>query len=96
MPKRAPQGGQGGCVLQQEPPRQPACITASYFEWVQDKARVFWKREQVEAMLREQLLEAYGRVRDRAERSGADFRTAAQAVALERIAQAAALRGVYP
>jgi glutamate dehydrogenase (NAD(P)+) len=57
---------------------------------------VFWKREQVEAMLREQLLEAYGRVRDRAERSGADFRTAAQAVALERIAQAAALRGVYP
>jgi glutamate dehydrogenase (NAD(P)+) len=71
-------------------------VTVSYFEWVQDRQEFFWEREEVLIRLRKLLVEALDRVEEAAGRHGTDLRAAAQAVALERLSEAAGLRGVYP
>ncbi|HEX8064991.1 MAG TPA: Glu/Leu/Phe/Val dehydrogenase [Thermoleophilaceae bacterium] len=71
-------------------------VTVSYFEWVQDQQRIPWHAEQVEEKLRERLREALARVVAAGERLEVDWRTAAQSVAIERVAEAARLRAVYP
>jgi glutamate dehydrogenase/leucine dehydrogenase len=50
----------------------------------------------VAARLRIQLDDAFARVRNAREQSDTDWRTAAQAVAIERVADASRLRTIYP
>jgi glutamate dehydrogenase (NAD(P)+) len=71
-------------------------VTVSYFEWVQAHQRYTWNEIDVQERLRRQLRAAFARVTDAAERLGADWRMAALSVALERVAEAARLRGIYP
>jgi glutamate dehydrogenase (NAD(P)+) len=71
-------------------------VTVSYFEWVQDQQRYSWQGEEIVARLRLKLEEALTRARDARERHGTDWRTAAQAVAIERVAKASRLRTIYP
>jgi glutamate dehydrogenase/leucine dehydrogenase len=71
-------------------------VTVSYFEWVQDQQQYFWQTEEVAERLRSKLVEALDRVATAAERLHTDWRTAAIAVALERLSEAAALRSIYP
>jgi glutamate dehydrogenase (NAD(P)+) len=71
-------------------------VTVSYFEWVQDQQRYSWDEIDVQERLRRQLRAAFGRVTDAAERHGCDWRMAALSVAIERVSQAARLRGIYP
>jgi glutamate dehydrogenase (NAD(P)+) len=71
-------------------------VTVSYFEWVQDQQKYFWTVDEIEQRLCTQMLEAFDRVDDAAARLGTDRRTAAQAVALERLSEAAHRRGIYP
>ncbi|MEA2154546.1 MAG: glutamate dehydrogenase [Solirubrobacteraceae bacterium] len=71
-------------------------VTVSYFEWVQDHQRYAWDEMDVQERLRRQLRAAFGRVTDAADRLGADWRMAALSVAIERVAEAARLRGIYP
>jgi glutamate dehydrogenase (NAD(P)+) len=71
-------------------------VTVSYFEWVQDQQRIPWHSEEISARLRERMREAFDRVVDAAERLDTDWRTAAQLVAISRVAEAARLRAVYP
>ena len=71
-------------------------VTVSYFEWVQDQQRYGWKAEDVRARLRAQMLSALDEVSATAARTGLDWRTAATTVAVERVARAARLRGLYP
>jgi glutamate dehydrogenase (NAD(P)+) len=71
-------------------------VTVSYFEWVQDHQRYTWDEIEVQERLRRQLRAAFGRVMDAADRLGADWRMAALSVAIERVAEAARLRGIYP
>ncbi|MGV1050154.1 MAG: Glu/Leu/Phe/Val family dehydrogenase [Solirubrobacterales bacterium] len=71
-------------------------VTVSYFEWVQSHQRVGWTLTEVEERLRDQIRDAFGAVADASLRLGVDFRTAALSVAIERVAAAARLRGVYP
>jgi glutamate dehydrogenase (NAD(P)+) len=71
-------------------------VTVSYFEWVQDQQKLAWQGAEVAARLRIQLDDAFARVRDAKEQRGTDWRTAAQAVAIERVADAARLRTIYP
>lgn len=71
-------------------------VTVSYFEWVQDQQRYFWDTEEVARQLRRMLMAAWERVLAASERLGCDWRTAAQAVALERVAEAGRLRAIYP
>jgi glutamate dehydrogenase (NAD(P)+) len=71
-------------------------VTVSYFEWVQDQQRYSWDEIDVQERLRRQLRAAFGRVVDAAERYQCDWRMAALSVAIERVSEAARLRGIYP
>jgi glutamate dehydrogenase (NAD(P)+) len=71
-------------------------VTVSYFEWVQSHQRYTWNEIDIQERLRRQLRAAFGRVIDAADRLGADWRMAALSVAIERVAEAARLRGIYP
>ncbi len=71
-------------------------VTVSYFEWVQAHQKYAWDVEDIQQRLRRQMGTSVGRVAIAAERLGTDWRTAAMAVAVERVAQAARLRAVYP
>jgi glutamate dehydrogenase/leucine dehydrogenase len=50
----------------------------------------------VQERLRRQLRAAFGRVTEAADRLGTDWRMAALSVSIERVAEAARLRGIYP
>ncbi len=71
-------------------------VTVSYFEWVQDQQRYSWDELDVQERLRRQLRAAFGRVVDAADRYSCDWRMAALSVAIERVSEAARLRGIYP
>ncbi len=71
-------------------------VTVSYFEWVQDQQKYSWNGEEIVARLRLQLQDALVRVLEARDRHGVDLRTAAQSVAVERVAQASTLRTIYP
>ena len=71
-------------------------VTVSYFEWVQDQQKYSWNGEEIVARLRLQLHEALARVVEARARHGVDWRTAAQSVAIERVAEASRLRTIYP
>ena len=71
-------------------------VTVSYFEWVQDQQKYSWSRQEVVDRLRRLMKEAFERVVEGRELHGSDWRTAAQAVAIARVAETARLRTVYP
>jgi glutamate dehydrogenase (NAD(P)+) len=71
-------------------------VTASYFEWVQDHQRYSWDDLETQERLRRQLRAAFSRVTDAADRLACDWRLAALSVAIERVSEAARMRGIYP
>jgi len=71
-------------------------VTVSYFEWVQDQQKYFWEADDVAARLRRQLELGLERMVNASQRLGVDWRTGALTVAVERVAEAATLRAVYP
>jgi glutamate dehydrogenase (NAD(P)+) len=71
-------------------------VTVSYFEWVQDQQKYLWDIIDIQERLRRLLRGALGRVIEAAERLEVDWRTAALSVAIERVAEAARLRAIYP
>ncbi|MEJ7824001.1 MAG: Glu/Leu/Phe/Val dehydrogenase [Solirubrobacteraceae bacterium] len=71
-------------------------VTVSYFEWVQDQQHYTWDELDIQERLRRQLRAAFGRVVSAAERHACDWRMAALSVAIERVSEAARLRGIYP
>jgi glutamate dehydrogenase (NAD(P)+) len=71
-------------------------VTASYFEWAQDQQKYLWDADTVAQRLRTQLRTGIERVFAAADRFEVDWRTAAQAVAIERFADATTLRAIYP
>jgi glutamate dehydrogenase (NAD(P)+) len=71
-------------------------VIVSYFEWAQNRAALAWTLEEVNERLRRQILAAADVVWARAATDGIDPRLAAQAIAVERVAEATRLRGLYP
>jgi glutamate dehydrogenase (NAD(P)+) len=71
-------------------------VTVSYFEWAQDQQRYSWQEEEITARLRHHLESAMERIAVAAERYEVPWREAGQAVAIERVAEAARMRSVYP
>jgi glutamate dehydrogenase (NAD(P)+) len=70
-------------------------VTVSYFEWVQDRQGFFWNEELVNQRLEEIMVENFGRVVDYAEKHNVNNRIAAYMLALDRVAFAIKLRGIY-
>jgi glutamate dehydrogenase (NAD(P)+) len=71
-------------------------VAVSYYEWAQDIQREAWSADEVTTRLRLQMQEALSRVLAASEDYGTDWRTAALAVGLARVAEASRLRAVYP
>jgi glutamate dehydrogenase (NAD(P)+) len=71
-------------------------VTASYFEWAQSRQGYAWDEELVAERLRHTMDEAFTSVWARAEMLGVSLRRAAFVVAVERVAEAIAARGLFP
>jgi glutamate dehydrogenase (NAD(P)+) len=70
-------------------------VTVSYFEWVQDRQGFFWNEALINERLGEIMVNAFNAVITYAEKHGVDNRTAAYMLALDRVAFAIKLRGLY-
>ncbi len=67
-------------------------VTVSYFEWAQNVQRFSWEYERVVDELEKVMRRAYGHVRDLAREKSIDLRTAAFALAIQRVGRAALSR----
>lgn len=70
-------------------------VTVSYFEWVQDRQGFFWNEQLVNDRLEEIMVNSFRDVVTYAEKHGTNNRTAAYMLALDRVAFAIKLRGIY-
>ena len=70
-------------------------VTVSYFEWVQDRQGFFWNETLVNKRLEEIMNESFDAVVKYAGSHGVNNRIAAYMVALDRVAYAIKLRGIY-
>lgn len=71
-------------------------VVTSYFEWTQDRQRFFWDEKEVRHRLRAVMIKAYQNVKGISKRKNVSMRTAALMLAIERVAEAIELRGLYP
>jgi glutamate dehydrogenase (NAD(P)+) len=71
-------------------------LVLAYFEWVQDVQAFFWSDEQIRAELDRIMDDAVGDVTAMSHERGVDMRGAAMMVAVDRVASATSLRGLYP
>jgi glutamate dehydrogenase (NAD(P)+) len=70
-------------------------VTASYFEWVQDRYGYFWTEKEVNERLEAKMCEAFNAVLQTSLKYKVDMRTAAYIVAIGRVATVTRLRGMY-
>ncbi|TDJ68351.1 MAG: glutamate dehydrogenase, partial [Proteobacteria bacterium] len=68
-------------------------VTVSYFEWVQNKGGYYWTLDEVHSRLHEIMSREFNAVYDFMEQKEIDMRTAAYALALNRIGEAIASQG---
>ena len=71
-------------------------VTVSYFEWVQDLQANFWEEDEINERLRRIMTRAFREAHEQATRYGVSMRKGAYAVAVDRVAEATKLRGLYP
>jgi glutamate dehydrogenase (NAD(P)+) len=71
-------------------------VIVSYFEWVQDFSSFFWSEDEINLRLDKIIVDALKKIWDTADRHRITLRTAAFAVACERILIAREERGLYP
>jgi glutamate dehydrogenase (NAD(P)+) len=70
-------------------------VTVSYFEWVQDRQGFFWRESEVNERLQDVMDQSFDQVVRMAESHGVSNRIAAYIVAIDRVARALKLRGIY-
>jgi glutamate dehydrogenase (NAD(P)+) len=70
-------------------------VTASYFEWVQDRYGYFWTENDVNERLELKMSEAFKAVSATSAKYAVDMRTAAYIVAINRVATVTKIRGMY-
>ena len=71
-------------------------VTVSYFEWVQDLQENFWEEDEINERLKRKMVRAFKETYDASQKHGVDMRRGAYAVAVNRVAEATAARGLYP
>jgi glutamate dehydrogenase (NAD(P)+) len=70
-------------------------VTVSYFEWVQDRQGFFWNEDLVNTRLEELMVNSFSHVVSYAEKHSVNNRIAAYMLAIDRVASAIKLRGIY-
>jgi glutamate dehydrogenase (NAD(P)+) len=71
-------------------------VTVSYYEWVQDQYSFFWTENQINETLEQTIRVAFKDVYETAQRYKTDMRTGAYILAVERVAEATRVRGIFP
>ena len=71
-------------------------VTVSYFEWVQSLQAFFWSEEDVKRQLERLMVDAFNSVLNESREKSLPTRMAAYTLAINRVAEALELRGVYP
>jgi glutamate dehydrogenase (NAD(P)+) len=70
-------------------------VTVSYFEWVQDRQGFFWRESEVNERLQDVMDQSFDEVIRYAEAHKVNNRIGAYMVAIDRVARALKLRGIY-
>ena len=71
-------------------------VIASYFEWLQNRNGELWQMDEILEKLEKKLRTTFKKVTAYSEENDMDMRTAAFAIAIERIEKAYILRGIFP
>ena len=71
-------------------------VTVSYYEWVQNQYSYRWTERQVDEALEKTMRQAFKTVAETAERYGTNLRTGAYVLAVDRVAEATRMRGIFP
>ncbi|HZV48329.1 MAG TPA: Glu/Leu/Phe/Val dehydrogenase [Candidatus Dormibacteraeota bacterium] len=71
-------------------------VIVSYFEWVQDLQAFFWEEEEINTKLHHVITRAFYEVLHTSVNRQVDMRTAAYVLAVQRVANATTVRGIYP
>ncbi|HEV8324708.1 MAG TPA: Glu/Leu/Phe/Val dehydrogenase [Myxococcota bacterium] len=71
-------------------------VTVSYFEWVQGLQAFFWDEAEVNSNLDRIMKRAFAEVHKVSTERRLDMRTAAYVLAVDRVAQATKIRGLWP
>lgn len=71
-------------------------VTVSYYEWVQDQYSFFWSEDRINQTLEATIGKAFHEVLEKAEHYGTDMRTGAYILAIDRVAEATRVRGIFP
>jgi glutamate dehydrogenase (NAD(P)+) len=70
-------------------------VSVSYFEWVQDRQGYFWNEQMVNERLAEVMINGFRSVMEYGEKHGVNNRIASYMLAMDRVAFAIKLRGIY-
>src|SRR5919202_1727710 len=70
-------------------------VTVSYFEWVQDLQEFFWDENDINERLKRIMLRAFDSVLKVSQEKKVNMRTAAYVLAIDKVAQATTIRGIY-
>jgi glutamate dehydrogenase (NAD(P)+) len=71
-------------------------VTVSYYEWVQDLYSYFWSEGEINNRLEQTMRTAFQSVHEKALKFNTDMRTGAYILAVERVAEATRVRGIFP
>lgn len=71
-------------------------VIVSYFEWIQGMERYFWTKQEVNSKLKKIIDKSFYSVLDLSTEQKVSMRLAALMLAVNRIAEATKLRGLYP
>lgn len=71
-------------------------VVVSYFEWVQNIQSLTWDFDEVNRTLEKIIIRAFNEVWDKMHSKGSTMRMGAYMVALERLADAKKIRGIFP
>lgn len=71
-------------------------VTVSYFEWVQDNYSFFWDENDINERLQRIMVKAFNDVMATVKKYNLTTRVGAYVLAVDRVAEAVRIRGIYP
>ena len=71
-------------------------VTVSYFEWVQDLQQFFWDEDEINKRLAQIMMRSFREVLSVTREKGVNMRIGAYIRAIDRVAKATMIRGIYP
>lgn len=71
-------------------------VTVSYFEWLQNLRREYWTESDVNERLDKNISKAFADVYNTHEKHGVNMRKASTLLAIEKVAEATRIRGIWP